>query len=40
MPQDRFMSSWPWFVTVGIVKTVSLGDCGRFSDVSQKRQRA
>jgi hypothetical protein len=34
------MSSWPWFVTAGIVKTVSLGDCGRFSDVSQKRQRA
>ena len=38
-PQDRFISSWPWFVT-GIVKTVSLGDCARFSATSQKRQRA
>jgi len=27
MPQDRFTSSWPWFVTADIVKTVSLGDC-------------
>jgi hypothetical protein len=40
MPQDTFISRWPWFVTAGIVETVSLGDCGRFSDVSQKCQRA
>jgi hypothetical protein len=40
MPQDTFISRWPWFVTADIVETVSLGDCGRFSDVSQKCQRA
>ena len=33
-------SSWPWPVTAGIAKTVSLVDSGRISDVSQKRQRA
>jgi hypothetical protein len=40
MPQDRFISSWPCFVTAGIVKPVSMEDCGRFSAVSQKCQRA
>jgi hypothetical protein len=33
-------SSWPWPVTAGIAKTVSLVDSGRISEVSQKRQRA
>jgi hypothetical protein len=31
MPQDRFISSWPWPVTAGIVSTVLLGHCGRFA---------
>jgi hypothetical protein len=39
-PRLRFTSSRPWFVTAGIVKPVSLRDCGRFSAVSQKRQGA
>src|SRR5918993_183734 len=40
MPQDRFISSWLWFVTaVVIVRIVLLAHGGRFATCSQKRER-